>query len=173
VIVSAGQSPVGRRFGAKHSDFIFQVMHDLEAMKAFVDDIQETARTEYKREVGTLIHATVVCADTEREAQDYYRHYVDELGDWQAAKDAIDVMIRGREKSIPEEQLRGMQRSLVAGMGGYSLIGTPEQIVEKIEGLADSGVNGAALHWVNYEEGIAQFNEQVLPLMIQADLRRT
>lgn len=172
VIVTAGMSPIGRRFGAKHADFIFQVMHDLESMKGFVDEIRDLARAEFDRRVGTLIHATVVCADTEQEARDYYRYYVDELGDWEAAEDAISVIIAGREQSTTEEQLRTMQRSLIAGFGGYPLIGTPEQIVDKIDALARCGVDGAALHWVNYEQGIAQFNEQVLPLMIEAGLRR-
>jgi alkanesulfonate monooxygenase SsuD/methylene tetrahydromethanopterin reductase-like flavin-dependent oxidoreductase (luciferase family) len=172
VIVTAGMSPIGRRFGAKHADFIFQVMHDLESMKGFVDEIRDLARAEFDRRVGTLIHATVVCADTEQEARDYYRYYVDELGDWEAAEDAISVIIGGREQSTTEEQLRTMQRSLIAGFGGYPLIGTPEQIVDKIDALARCGVDGAALHWVNYEQGIAQFNEQVLPLMIEAGLRK-
>lgn len=172
VIVTAGMSPIGRRFGAKHADFIFQVMHDLESMKGFVDEIRDLARAEFDRRVGTLIHATVVCADTEQEAWDYYRYYVDELGDWEAAEDAISVIIAGREQSTSEEQLRTMQRSLIAGFGGYPLIGTPEQIVDKIDALARCGVDGAALHWVNYEQGIAQFNEQVLPLMIEAGLRK-
>jgi dimethylsulfone monooxygenase len=55
---------------------------------------------------------------------------------------------------------------------GRPLVGTPEQIVDRFGQLADIGVGGVAMTWVNFQEGISQFNEQVLPLMVQAGLRQ-
>jgi FMNH2-dependent dimethyl sulfone monooxygenase len=43
-----------------------------------------------------------------------------------------------------------------------------------VEGFAEltaAGFDGAAVSWVNYEDGLKQFNSDVLPLMIQAGLR--
>jgi hypothetical protein len=34
-----------------------------------------------------------------------------------------------------------------------------------------AGLDGITLSWVNYEEGLTQFNETLLPLMKQAGLR--
>ena len=173
VIVTAGMSPIGRRFGAKHADFIFQVMHDLESMKGFVDEIRDLARAEFDRRVGTLIHATVVCADTEQEARDYYRYYVDELGDWEARRGRDQRDHRGaRAKHAPRSSsARCNARSSRASAGTRSS-GRRSRSSTRSTRLARCGVDGAALHWVNYEQGIAQFNEQVLPLMIEAGLRK-
>ena len=50
-------------------------------------------------------------------------------------------------------------------------MGTAEQIVAKLQDLHRIGVDGVAMTWVNYVEGIAQFNEEILPLMEEAGLR--
>jgi len=113
----------------------------------------------------------VVWAATEKEAQDYVRYYVDEQGDWVAAQNVIDGFVAGDTRSLPREVLEGMQRSMVAGWGGVPLVGTAEQIVDKLQDLHRIGVDGVAMTWVNYGEGIAQFNEEILPLMEEAGLR--
>jgi len=172
VVVNAGQSSVGRRFGAKHADFSFQVMPDMESLKGIIDDTRKVAWSEYKKDIGILIHAYVVCRDTEKEARDYVKYYVDERGDWEAAESLIKILIGGKEESMPLDRIRSMQRAFMAGWAGYPLVGTPEQIVDKMQALTKIGVNGAALHWVNFEAGIGQFNEQILPLMVQAGLRK-
>ena len=64
-----------------------------------------------------------------------------------------------------------MQRQLIAGWGGVPLVGTPEQIVNRFGELHDIGIDGVALTRVNYREGIDQFNEQVLPLLVEAGFR--
>jgi dimethylsulfone monooxygenase len=170
-IVNAGSSPAGRAFGAKHADFTFVNEPDLEKLQALIGDIRSTARRLHDREIGILNHGYVVCRDTEREALDYVRYYVDELGDWTAARAFAEIFARGGGQSISKEAILAMQRNFVAGFGGYPFVGTAEQIVEKMLALAAAGVNGCALNWVDYEAGIELFNERVLPLMVQAGLR--
>jgi alkanesulfonate monooxygenase SsuD/methylene tetrahydromethanopterin reductase-like flavin-dependent oxidoreductase (luciferase family) len=60
---------------------------------------------------------------------------------------------------------------LVAGWGGFPLVGTAEQIVEKLALISEAGVDGVALGWVNYEEGMQQFVGEIQPLMEKAGLR--
>jgi len=67
---------------------------------------------------------------------------------------------------------RGSQRGLIAGFNGVPYVGTPEQVVEKMVAISKAGIDGSALHWVDYEAGIDYFNQRVLPLMIQAGLRK-
>jgi alkanesulfonate monooxygenase SsuD/methylene tetrahydromethanopterin reductase-like flavin-dependent oxidoreductase (luciferase family) len=50
-------------------------------------------------------------------------------------------------------------------------VGTAEQIVDELGKLADIGVDGCLISWVRYKEELAQWNEEVLPLMVQAGLR--
>ena len=64
-----------------------------------------------------------------------------------------------------------MMRALISGWGAVQLVGTPEQIVEKLLQIKEVGIDGLALSWLHYESGIDQFNEQILPLMVDAGLR--
>jgi dimethylsulfone monooxygenase len=61
---------------------------------------------------------------------------------------------------------------MVAGWGGIPLVGTPEMIVDNLVALNNAGVNGIGLGWVDYQAGVEQFNEQILPLMVSAGLRQ-
>ena len=51
------------------------------------------------------------------------------------------------------------------------MVGTAEQIVDELGKLADIGVDGCLISWVRYKEELMQWNEEVLPLMVQAGLR--
>lgn len=171
-IVNAGLSPAGRAFGAKHADFTFVNDPDVERLRGFAADIRAEAFRAYGREIGMLNHGYVVCRDTEKEALDYVHYYVDELGDWSAAAAYADVFARGGGQSLTKETVLAAQRSFVAGFHGFPFVGTAEQIVDKMLALADAGINGCALHWVDFEAGVELFNERVLPLMVQAGLRK-
>ena len=85
-LISAGQSTVGIDFAAKHMDFTFQAHEDVEELRSLVVGARELADREYHRKLGVLTYSMVVCRDTEKEAQDYVRYYVDEMGDWVAAQ---------------------------------------------------------------------------------------
>jgi alkanesulfonate monooxygenase SsuD/methylene tetrahydromethanopterin reductase-like flavin-dependent oxidoreductase (luciferase family) len=50
-------------------------------------------------------------------------------------------------------------------------VGTAEQIVDELGKLAEIGVDGCLISWVRYKEELAQWNKEVLPLMVQAGLR--
>jgi FMNH2-dependent dimethyl sulfone monooxygenase len=67
--------------------------------------------------------------------------------------------------------LDGHKAHFIAGHGGYPLVGTAEQIVDELGKLAEIGVDGCLISWVRYKEELAQWNEEVLPLMVQAGLR--
>jgi len=171
-IVNAGLSPRGRLFGAKHADgTFFAGQNDLQELKAAVKQVRETAWREARRGLAAFNHCYVVCRDTEKEALEYVRYYVDECGDWEAADRVIRTLIGADEQSVPREKLRNMQRSFIAGWTGFPLVGTPEQIVDKIIALSEIGLDGAALHWVDYEAGIEVFNQRILPLLVQVGLR--
>jgi alkanesulfonate monooxygenase SsuD/methylene tetrahydromethanopterin reductase-like flavin-dependent oxidoreductase (luciferase family) len=169
ILVNAGTSPAGMDFAARRCDFSFQGGIDLEELKKGNDRMRARA-AEHGRHVGLLGQGVVVCADTEREAQRFFTRYVDELGDLEAGRNAVDAMLEGRT-TLPDEVVGGIVRAVVAGWGGLQLVGTPEQIVEKLLQISEVGTDGLALSWLHYESGIDQFNEQILPLMVEAGLR--
>jgi dimethylsulfone monooxygenase len=172
LIVNAGMSDTGMRFGAKYADISFQSYPDLEELARRNQRLRGIAATEFGRELTIISHGYVVCRDTEQEARDYFNYYVEQKGDWDAAARLVEDMIHGGSQSISPEARRGMQRGFIAGWAGMPLIGTPEQIVDGLLAIRAAGTNGMALHWVNFEDGIGRFNEQVLPLMESAGLRR-
>jgi alkanesulfonate monooxygenase SsuD/methylene tetrahydromethanopterin reductase-like flavin-dependent oxidoreductase (luciferase family) len=64
-----------------------------------------------------------------------------------------------------------LRRAVKAGYGGVPLLGTPENITERLERLSKSGVDGVLLIWVDFQDGIRQFSRYVLPFLEQSGLR--
>ena len=65
-----------------------------------------------------------------------------------------------------------MKARLVAGWGGYPLVGTPAQIVEELIALTKTGLDGVVLSWVHYHDEMRQWIAEVLPLIEPAGLRK-
>ena len=111
-----------------------------------------------------------MCRETEKEAKDYLNHYVYEKGDWEAAGNLLRIFGL-HNQTLDAKTLDGHKAHFIAGHGGYPLVGTAEQIVDELGKLADIGVDGCLISWVRYKEELAQWNAQVLPLMVHAGLR--
>ena len=86
--MSAGASERGREFAAKYADLVFTVIRTggLDECRAHVQAYHTLARETYGREVRVWTLANIVQAETEKEARDFYRYYVHEKGDWEAAR---------------------------------------------------------------------------------------
>lgn len=167
VLLNAGNSEDGREFSAREVDFNFITIATAEQGGELVRDIRRRAAG-YKRQCGVMSFALVCCRDTEEEAKALYQHIVDE-GDWEAARNIMDLL--GMESESFTEQVKHFSERFIAGWGGYPLVGTPEQVVDKMKELHDLGVEGLILAWLDYHEEMKYFGERVLPLMVQAGLR--
>ncbi len=169
VLINAGFSPAGKEFAAREVDFNFIAVDTLENGQAVVTDVKRLAR-DHGREVGVMSYGLVVCRDTEREAQQQYR-YIIEKGDWEAARNILRLL--GVESgSFNERHLTEFAERFIAGWGGYPLVGAPEQVTDELNKLAQIGIEGMILCWLDYNEEIEYFGERVLPLMKQAGLRQ-
>jgi alkanesulfonate monooxygenase SsuD/methylene tetrahydromethanopterin reductase-like flavin-dependent oxidoreductase (luciferase family) len=171
-IMNAGGSDRGRHFTAKNCDIAFVQFssHDPEASRAQVERYHKLAREEYGREIQVWTYSYVVQGDTEKEARDFYNYYVHEKGDWVAATNLCETL-GINSQAVPKEALAMLKEHFIAGWGGYPLIGTAEQIVEAMQTLAKTGVDGTLLSWPRYAEGMRRFQTETLPLVIQAGLR--
>lgn len=170
VLISAGTSPRGREFATKYCDINFGPSESMEKLTNWTKEIKGFAWENYRREIGTFTACMVVCRDTEKEAKEYYDYYVHKKGDWEAAGNAIKTMM-GESKSFSMEFLQKFQERFVAGVG-YPLIGTPEQITEKLIELSATGVDGTLINMVDYNVELPHWNEKVMPLLEQAGLRK-
>jgi len=45
-------------------------------------------------------------------------------------------------------------------------------VVDGLQAFKDAGLDGVTLSWVDYGEGIAQYQEQLSPMLVEAGLRR-
>jgi alkanesulfonate monooxygenase SsuD/methylene tetrahydromethanopterin reductase-like flavin-dependent oxidoreductase (luciferase family) len=122
------------------------------------------------RETRIWIHVYVVCRETEREAKNYLHRYVYEEGDWEAADNLLRIFGM-QSKSYDPKTLEDHKAHFIAGHGGYPLVGTPEQITDELSRLADIGVDGCLISWVDYKNELRQWISDVLPLLVQAELR--
>ncbi|MGD9604182.1 MAG: LLM class flavin-dependent oxidoreductase [Gammaproteobacteria bacterium] len=167
VIVNAGVSEAGREFSARHVDFNFITMDSAETAAAMAVDVRRRAHA-HGREIGVLGNGFVLVRDTEREAREAFERIV-AAGDWGAARTIMQLL--GIESSSFNAQIEQFARRFVAGWGGYLLVGTPEQVVDRLIELERAGVEGMALVWHDYAQEIPYFGERVLPLMREAGLR--
>lgn len=172
VIMSAGISPAGRAFAAQHADLVFVAIADPTATADTVAEVKRLAREEYGKELQVFGRAHVTCAETAEAANEAYRHFILEHGDREAGENVLR-MLMGNSQTIDYEsaQHRALVEAVIRGYFAHPFTGTPDQIVEQFAELADAGLDGAALTWNNYDQGLAQFEETILPLMAERGLR--
>jgi dimethylsulfone monooxygenase len=173
-IMNAGASERGRHFAAKNCDLAFTLIrtHDFDVNAAHVAAYRRLALEEYGRSIQVWTHAVAVQGETEQEAHEFYYYYVQEKGDWDAAGNVIDAMAAEiNEKEFPPERKRAISEMFIAGWGGHPLVGTKEQIVDKLAGLSRMGMDGVLLSWPRFEAGMREFRDTTLPLIKQAGLR--
>lgn len=171
VLICAGSSGKGLDFTAKHCDFNFGFMQDLEKGAAWVKHVQALARDKFDRRLGTFTSCPVVVRETEKEALEYYDYYVRQKGDRVACDNVADVLqIQSQNHSA--EMYSQFRDRFIAGWGGLPLVGTPDQVAQKLIDLKATGVDGALLTMVDYNEELPFFNERVMPLLKQAGLRK-
>ena len=169
VLMNAGVSEAGRDFAAREMDFSFGIATSLEDGAASIADMKRRAAG-YGRDIGIISNAVVVCRETEQEARRAYDHLV-ACGDDEAVDHLIDVF-GVQSQSMPAAAFAALRERLIAGWGGFPLVGTPEQVVEGMQRIADIGVDVLLLSWLDYNEELTFFGERVMPLMVQAGLRQ-
>lgn len=169
LIMSAGASPAGQAFAASVAEINFIQGVDLEAHRRMAAHVRETARAHHGREISVMGMGYVVCAETEKEAWRIRDHYVKDKGDWECAAAMTNTAATSQVQIA--EDARAMVESMIAGYTALPLVGTPEQIVDGMLAMSRAGLDGCTLSWVNYEEGIAQYAEQLHPLLVEAGLR--
>jgi alkanesulfonate monooxygenase SsuD/methylene tetrahydromethanopterin reductase-like flavin-dependent oxidoreductase (luciferase family) len=168
VVMNAGGSPSGRGFAAKHADVSFALLPTKDAAAGSVSAVRKLA-AEQGRELSVYVAGHVVCAATDAEAQAEHRRQVEEFGDMEAAANAIRLLIPNSQSADFDHE--SMRAAAVAGFFALPLVGSPETVAGQMLELAEAGVDGIALSWLDYEHGIAQYADTLLPVLREAGLR--
>lgn len=171
-IMNAGGSDKGRHFAAKFADIAFVILRsdNVEGCRAEIAAYKDLARHEYGRDIQVWTHTYVVQRNTQAEADEYLRYYALERGD----EESVDGWLRLQNlhtQLMPPGVLEQMRLRFKAGAGGFPLVGTADTIVDRLSMLADAGLNGVLLTWVDYEDGMSRWVRDVMPRMEQAGLR--
>ncbi len=165
-MMSAGSSPAGRAFAARHADCLFMNIPQIETLPQDLASLRAMAGD---RPVGVYASGHVICRPTRKEALDFHRYIVDEMGDWAALETILGI--RQQQQSIPPERLLQMKERLIGGIGTYPIIGDPDEVTATFKRLSDGGLNGMALGFVNYLNELPFFRDEVLPRMQHLGLR--
>lgn len=181
ILVNATGSPAGIDFAAKHSDLVFitspggsHIDSALATLPPHIAAIKDRARA-FGREAKTLINPIIVSRDTEAEAQAYAQAIHDNkpvlAGPAFAAHgkgtnqgyDSDAHAWRGRADATHKQGL---------GLGGnIEIIGSPEQVVDKIAALHAIGIDGLQINFYDFKADFDHFEERILPLLKQRGLR--
>ncbi len=166
-IMNAGGSDRGRRFACEHADMCFVILKSdrPEQCAEEIASYKRIAWEEFGRSVQVWTHTYVVQRDTQAEADAYLHRFAVEFED----TESVDAWLH--KQSVPEAALRAMRLRFAAGSGGFPLVGTAPQIADRLHMLADAGLDGVLLTWVDYVDGLNRFNRDVLPELESRGLR--
>ncbi len=160
-VLNAGASPQGRAFAAKNANHLLTPFGDFPDGAATVADVRGTAQS-MGRDVGVFTISFVSCRPTRAEAEEHLRWYADEHADWEA----VDNLMRLQgmhAQSFTKEFLATMRPRFAAGHGSFPLVGTPDDVADLIERMAQAGFAGTTLAFLDYLEELPYVAQEVLP----------
>jgi FMNH2-dependent dimethyl sulfone monooxygenase len=166
-IFQGGSSRAARDMASRVSDWYFTNGNTPEGIKAQVDDIRaKAAANGHSVKIG--VNAFAVVRDTEEEARAVVAEIIEK-----ANPDAVKAFgheVKNAGKSSPEGEgnwAKSTFEDLVQYNDGFrtNLIGTPQQVAERIVALKAVGVDLVLLGFLHFQEEVAAFGERVLPLV--------
>jgi dimethylsulfone monooxygenase len=172
LIMSAGASPTGQAFAIRNCDALFSNVSrgiSFAETTAHIKSVRELARRQ-GRELDVYTVGVVTCRPTVGEARDYYRHAVVDNADW-AAVDNILAMKNVAPQQYSRDEFQRIRDHQANGMGGLPLVGDPDMVAGELVRLAETGLAGIAVSFVNYLDELPYFCAEVLPRLARAGLR--
>ncbi|WP_310625978.1 LLM class flavin-dependent oxidoreductase [Limnohabitans sp.] len=167
-IINAAGSPQGREFAVRNANFLFTPAIDLARSKEEIDDLKQKAKAA-ARQIDVMTFSHVICRPTEAEAQAEWQRLQDNA-DWVAVDNLMRLQL-AHAQSFPHDLLQQIRALFAAGHGGFPLVGTPQQIADKIVSLHEAGFRGTTLSFLDYVKEFPYFRDTVLPLLSQRGIR--
>ena len=172
-IFQGGSSRAARDMAARVSDWYFTNGNTPEGIRAQVEDLRAKAAANGQA-IKVGVNAFVIARDTEAEA----RAVLDEIIA-KANPEAVQAFgheARNAGAASPEGEGNWAKSSfedLVQYNDGFktNLIGTPEQIAERIVALKAVGVDLVLAGFLHFQEEVEYFGKRVLPLVRDLEAR--
>jgi alkanesulfonate monooxygenase SsuD/methylene tetrahydromethanopterin reductase-like flavin-dependent oxidoreductase (luciferase family) len=168
MLMSAGSSPAGRKFAVENADCLFMVIGE---EKNLADDVSQVRALDKAQKIGVYASGHLICRPTPRETKDYYHYLVHETGDREAAENVIAKRTAGGSQSLSKELMLKMIERVISGGGTYPVVGSYDEVADKLSRFADAGLDGMALVLVNYVREMPVLRDEVLPRLERLKLR--
>ena len=172
-IFQGGSSRAARDMAARVSDWYFTNGNTPEGIKAQVDDIRaKAAANNHSVKVG--VNAFVIARDTEEEARAVLAQIIDQADP--EAVNAFGDAAKQAGRASPEGEgnwAKSTFEDLVQYNDGFktNLIGTPQQIAERIVALKAVGVDLVLAGFLHFQEEVEYFGKRVLPLVRELEAK--
>jgi FMN-dependent oxidoreductase (nitrilotriacetate monooxygenase family) len=195
LLIQAGWSSRGKRFGARHAEVVFVGESKPAAVRAGLAEIRALAGQEGRagQDIKSLAGAQIVVGTTRAEAEaklaNYQRFYEPEAtlaayAGWSGLdiarygdEEPIDRASNHTQSAADEAPVRAgdirRRYAKVDGNSGLTFIGSPEDIADQIEAYADaSGIDGFLLHQFVAPASFEDFARLALPALQRRGLYR-
>ncbi|EIJ78073.1 luciferase-like monooxygenase [Bacillus methanolicus PB1] len=166
-IFQGGNSKAAREMAGRVSDVYFMNGNSLDKLKQQIDHVKSLAQSN-GRDIQFGVNGFVIIRETEEEAKQVLKEIVSH-----ADKEAVEgfkSQVKFAGQSSPEGE--GMWENssfedLVQYNDGFrtGLIGTAEQVADRIIELKKIGVDIILTGFLHYEEELQKFGEKVIPLV--------
>ena len=166
-VFQGGNSKAARQMAARVSDWYFMNGNTNSGIKEQIEDVRDLAKKE-GREVKFGLNGFVIVRDTEQEAIDQLEQIISS-----ANKDAVEDFRKAvQQAGASSKEGEGMWanssfKDLVQYNDGFKtgLIGTADQVADRIIELKQLGVDLILTGFLHYDEELAKFGQEVLPLV--------
>lgn len=162
-IYAGGESPAAKNLITRMCDAYVTHGDPLDVVASKVADIQSRREAHDLPPMTYGVSAFVIVRDTEEEARRELARITNVSPGSPGYANYQDWITHTQlEQSVSLEDYSVSNRGLRSG-----LVGTAEQVAEKINALADAGVDLLLLQFSPQEEEMERFSEQVMPLTAQ------
>ena len=201
VLFQAGSSGRGQKFALKHSDVVFSIQARVEGMKAFIEKLNDSSKSEGRAEPPKVVFGIqCVLGGTEAEAKRRQAEIFDRIPLDAAlsrmsgtlgidfSKIDLDLPLAAHTTDASRGMLmalanmtgdgnataRDAARAFGATAGMPQLVGTPGQVADQLEHLwRTSGCHGFNITPTTNIKSIENFVDEVVPLLQARGIFRT
>lgn len=174
-IFQGGNSTAARAMAGRVSDWYFSNGRDFDGVTEQIDDVRASATQVGRRAPKFGLNGFLIARDTEAEARETLREIVAKA-DTRAVHGFRDAVQQAGPSTADG---KGMWQDssfedLVQYNDGFrtGLIGTPEQIAERIVAYKRLGVDLFLLGFLHYLEEVEYFGKKVLPLVRELEAEK-
>ena len=174
-VFQGGSSRAARDMAARVSDWYFTNGNTPEGHAAQIADLKaKAAQNGHSVKIG--VNAFIIARETEQEAQEVLNEIIEKANP--EAVNAFGHEVKNAGKASPEGEgnwAKSTFEDLVQYNDGFktNLIGTPEQIAERIVRLKTIGVDLLLTAFLHFQEEVEYFGKRVLPLVRELEQQRS